>query len=91
MFRASTLALAALLAGRASGAHRPTCGPAYVPGADYDAGDVVAVAVAGVPRNYACRAGHQSLFCQQEAFAPGGMYTGSAWIAQGDCEPVRRT
>jgi len=87
MFRASSLALAALLADLASGDHLETCGSAYVPGADYVSGDVASVAVAGVPKNYVCQDGPQSLFCKQEAFAPGGMYTTSAWTDKGDCDP----
>merc|ERR1719287_176000 len=50
----------------------PACGSAYVPGADYEAGDVVAVVVDNVPTNYVCQADPLSNFCKQEAFAPGG-------------------
>ena len=91
LFRAASLALGALLADRASAAHLATCGSAYVPGSNiYEAGDVVSCLVAGVPKNYVCQAGMQSLFCKQEAFAPGGKYTTSAWTDKGDCDPVRR-
>ena len=76
-----------------SAASLSTCGSAFVPGANYESGDVVSVIVAGALTNYVCQADPQSVFCKQEKLTTegGGFYSGSAWTNQDPCDPGRRT
>jgi len=63
------------------------CAPAYSASTTYDEGDVVSQSETDansttVTFNYACVSGPNSAFCNQVAFAPGGLFSDTAWTKE---------
>lgn len=96
MFKVDSLALAAALSGVLSSTFvsaQSGCFPSYIAGAPYVAGNWVSNDVTedvdgtSVTKtyNFQCRDGPSAQFCANSGFAPGGLYSDSAWDQGAEC------
>ena len=89
MFKVQSIVLAAALISYAAAVTPWTgdgCPKAYAEGGDYDAGEVVSVAMGSYTMVYLCAEEPTNLFCGQTGFAPGvDQYWEHAWTPLGSC------